>query len=97
MRGVVNAVFNITVMITQVNRNLDSRLQKLEVDRSAGQTRIIWTTVSDANGRLRDMTDAELDTEIARHRSRRPVGRVERRPDWAGRNGIDADTARHQA
>jgi hypothetical protein len=46
-------------------RAFSNRLEKLEADQGARQTRIIWTTVSDANGGLRKMTEAELDAEIA--------------------------------
>jgi hypothetical protein len=46
-------------------RIFSNRLAKLEAERSGGQTRIIWTTISDPNGGLRDMTEAELEAEIA--------------------------------
>jgi hypothetical protein len=55
-------------------RVLDNRLQKLEAEREPGQTRIIWTTVSDGNGRLRDMTDVELDREIAARKAAGTIG-----------------------
>jgi len=46
-------------------RVFSNRLAKLEAERGSGQTRMIWTTVSDPNGGLRDMTEAELEAEIA--------------------------------
>jgi hypothetical protein len=46
-------------------RVFSNRLEKLEAERGGGQTRIIWRTISDPNGGLSDMTEAELDAEIA--------------------------------
>jgi hypothetical protein len=46
-------------------RVFSNRLAKLEAERGVGQTRIIWRTISDPNDGLRDLTEAELEAEIA--------------------------------
>jgi hypothetical protein len=48
-----------------MTRVFGNRLERLEAERGGGQTRMIWTTVSDPNGGLRDMTEAEIEAEIA--------------------------------
>jgi hypothetical protein len=50
-------------------RVFSNRLAKLEAERGSGQTRMIWTTVSDPNGGLRDMTEAELEAGGTRQRT----------------------------
>ena len=57
-----------------MNRSLDVRLEKLEAGRGVGRPQIIWTMVSDGNGRLRAMTRAELDAEIAERKAAGTLG-----------------------